>query len=200
MTLADIGSGLQTRLQSLLEADGGPLRTVGWYSGGLSRDGVDEELLGEAPSALLSLDGEQELARESVKTLALGVTQTAMRSLWTVYVVILDPRGEETAHVGSAGSPGALEVISSVQTALTGYDLGGLLREGIGYLGCVPAYVQRGVAYVYALRFCADYAPEQYDPAASDASPDLTALGGIDLYSDVALELEKIVEFTPELQ
>lgn len=165
-TIDAIGAALAEQLATLGPSPGdATFDLVQWYAGEVTQDGVDQETLGHAPAALLAWEGEDPQAALQVRTLAGGIEQIVARAVWRVYVVVQDLRGENTAM------PALLALVAAVQAALTGFPIDGLYGiERVEYLGARPAFIRRGVSYVYMLRFATPYVVTQYE-ATSDAVP-----------------------------
>ena len=159
--LDDIDAALYAGLQGLLTSavPPGPFRLVDRYAGEITpQHGVDDELLGNAPAALLAFERETPQGQNGAFQEVLGrEIQVVERSLWRVYVVVQDHRGDTEAIKGTTGQPGALTCAEAVKLALTGLDIPGL-HDGscVHRLETIPRVIQRGVAYCYMLRFAAD--------------------------------------------
>ena len=151
-----------------------PFRHLRRYAGEITRDLVEAIEQGtydlkptELPAAFLAFEGEEPLGTDGIyRQDGPQIVQIVARSLWRVYVVVRDLRGDEQALKGVlAGQPGALLCAQRVTEALAGLQIAGLFEaSGVRWLGTRPWVIARRTAYVYAVRFAAD--TELPDPAA----------------------------------
>lgn len=181
--LADIGAALLTQLETLGPEGTGAFATVGWFAGEVRQEGVDQELLGNSPAILLALETDDLVESETIRTMAKPISMVVSRAVWRVHVIVETPKGETEAAQGDSSDAGFLGLLDKVSKAIVGFDLPGLLRERVEYLGRRPIYIQRGVTYVYAVRLATKYVVDLNDDAESAAGlPELLNLvGEIDL-------------------
>jgi len=116
------------------------------------------------PAALLAWEGEDPVGTNGalVETDSHAI-EVVGRSLWRVYVVVRDLRGDEEALKGTlAGQPGALLCAHVVKKALAGLVIPGLHDHNVvRWIGSRPYVIARRTAYVYAVRFSADTALDE---------------------------------------
>ena len=176
-TLDAIDAALYAALGGLVNAtpsSAQPFRHLRRYAGEITRDLVEAIEQGtydlkptELPAAFLAFEGEEPLGADGIyRQDGPQLVQIVARSLWRVYVVVRDLRGDEQALKGVlAGQPGALVCAQRVTEALAGLQITGLFEAGgVRWLGTRPWVIARRTAYVYAVRFAAD--TELPDPAA----------------------------------
>ncbi|MFO0610795.1 MAG: hypothetical protein U0324_46970 [Polyangiales bacterium] len=148
-----------------------PFRHLRRYAGEVTAELVQDIERGiydlspeQLPAALLAWEGEDPVGAEGAFTEAGGhAIEVVGRSVWRVYCVVRDLRGDEEALKGTlAGQPGALLCAHAVKKALAGFVVAGL-HDGrtVRWVGSRPVVIARRTAYVYAVRFSADAALDE---------------------------------------
>ena len=170
-TLDQIEAALFGRLEALAAPAGvptsaRPFRRVSRFGGELSAQWFEENAKGlhdlapqSLPAAFLAFEDGRPVGDEDgayTETLTRDV-EVVTRSLWRVYVVVGDLRGDAAALKSEiAGQPGAMLCVQRVQEALTAMDIDGLFAaSGVRFVRVAPWLIAKRVAYVYVVQFAA---------------------------------------------
>lgn len=155
-----IETAIMAALQPLLMTPsnpGGVLRLLDRWAGEVNTlAGVHSAVLGKTPAILLAVERERFHDTDGVVRRIGGARETVAEVTFVVFVIVTDVR--DIAAVVK-GPKGAYKLGVLVKAALNNLFIAGLYQGRPLKLESVqPYFVERGVVYVQAIRFSAEYA------------------------------------------
>jgi hypothetical protein len=170
-TLDEVESALFACLGSLVAPGGAaspsqPFRRASRFAGELTPQWFEENAKGlhdlapsNLPAAFLAFEDGRPLGDEdgAYTDTLLRDTEVVVRSLWRIYVVVGDLRGDAAAlKAAVSGQPGALLCVQRVMEAFAGMDVDGLFAaSGVRLVRVAPWLIAKRVAYVYVVQVAA---------------------------------------------
>lgn len=156
---------------------GKPFALVGRYAGAFTPRGVGSQCNAQYPAALLRWS--DEFAERDVDITLAGDAEDRGRSLWTVLVVVEDPRAIDDGMAGATGVPGVFTLVDAVLGACNALIIAGTWHERrLRYVRAAPSAPLTDLGVTYAAEVTFEAARVAPAAATTDASVPLTSLVG----------------------